>query len=142
MTWFRQTPGCLYENGEMHKGLTVEQNTMWGSTLDKSTVIRRSAIGLSEDGKILYVGISEATTATAIAKAMHHGGAHHIAQLDVNFSYPKFVTVEPRDGDAKNPTVKAIIDGFEYTEDDYVRNDMKRDFFYLTRKDPAELTAH
>jgi hypothetical protein len=139
MLWFRQTPMCMYESGEMHEGLRVEQNTHWGATLDKDTVIRRSAIGLDQEGKVLYVGISEATTATAIAKAMHHAGAAHVAQLDVNWSYPKFVTIEPRDGDAANPYVKAIIDGFEYGEDDYVKKPMSRDFFYLARKPPAEV---
>jgi hypothetical protein len=133
MVWFRQTPACMFENGEMHKGLTVEENTMWGATLDKDTVIRRSAIGLDETGGILFVGISEATTATAIAKAMNHAGAKHVAQLDVNWSYPKFVTVE---ADGK---VKAIIDGFEYTDEDYVKKPMHRDFFYLTRKDPIDV---
>jgi hypothetical protein len=139
MVWFRQTPMCMYENGEMHKGLTVEENTHWGSTLDKDTVIRRSAIGLNAAGDVLFVSISEATTATAIAKAMHHAGAQHVAQLDVNWSYPKLVTVEPKDGSFDAPIVKAIIDGFEYTEDDYVRKEAQRDFFYLTRKDAAEV---
>jgi hypothetical protein len=139
MLWFRQAPMCMYEGGTMHKGLLAEENTLWGATLDKDTVIRRSAIGISEDGATLYVGISEATTATAIAKAMHHAGAHNVAQLDVNWSYPKLVTVEPRDGDASSPVVKAVIDGFEYTEDDYVRKAMHRDFFYLTRKTAEEV---
>lgn len=141
MTWFRQTPACMFEQGEMHKGLTVETNTLWGATLDRDTVIRRSAIGLSEDRGTLFVGISEATTASAIAKAMNHAGAFDVAQLDVNWSYPKFVTVEPVDGDAKNPVVKAIVKGFEYKEDDYVRRPNPRDFFYLTRKPAAEVPA-
>lgn len=141
MLWFRQAPMCMYEGGAMHKGLLAEENTLWGATLDKDTVIRRSAIGISADGSTLFVGISEATTATAIARAMNHAGAANVAQLDVNWSYPKFVTVEPRDGDAANPVVKAVIDGFEYTEDDYVKKEMHRDFFYLTRKTPEEVAA-
>jgi hypothetical protein len=139
MVWFRETPACMFEDGVMHKGLVAEENTLWGATLDKDTVIRRSAIGMSEDKKTLFIGISEATTATAIAKAMHHAGAYQVAQLDVNWSYPKFVTIEPRDGSLADPKVKAIIDGFEYTEDDYVKKPMARDFFYLTRKAPDEL---
>lgn len=141
MQWFRQTPACMFEGGEMHKGLLVENNTLWGATLDRDTVIRRSAIGLSEDRGTLYVGISEATTASAIAKAMNHAGAFDVAQLDVNWSYPKFVTVEPTDGDANNPTVKAIIKGFEYKEDDYIKRPMTRDFFYLTRKPASAVPA-
>lgn len=141
MVWFRQAPMCMYEDGAMHKGLLSEENTLWGATLDKDTVIRRSAVGISEDGKTLFVGISDATTATAIAKAVHHAGAHHVAQLDVNWSYPKFVTVEPQEGDASKPLVKAIIAGFEYTEEDYVRKAMHRDFFYLTRKSRETVAA-
>jgi hypothetical protein len=140
MVWFRQAPACMLEGGELHKGLAVEQNTLWGATLDKDTVIRRSAIGLSRDGLTLFVGISEATTALAIAKAMAHAGAHDVAQLDVNWSFPKFVTLEPVDGDAAHPVATAIVKGFEFKEDDYVRSPMTRDFFYLTRK-PAESSA-
>jgi hypothetical protein len=136
MVWFRQAPACMLEGGELHKGLAVEQNTLWGATLDKDTVIRRSAIGLSKDGQTLLVGISEATTALAIAKAMAHAGAHDLAQLDVNWSFPKFVTLEPQDGDAERPVAKAIVKGFEFKEDDYVRSAMTRDFFYLRRKSP------
>ncbi|MFO0552754.1 MAG: hypothetical protein U0271_30460 [Polyangiaceae bacterium] len=139
MSWFRQTPACMVEGGELHKGLVVEENTLWGATLDRNTVIRRSAIGLSEDGGTLFVGISEATTALAIASAMQHVGAYNVAQLDVNWSFPKFVTIDPTNGDASNPTVKAIIDGFEYKPDDYVRRAALRDFFYVTRKPIAEL---
>jgi hypothetical protein len=134
MVWFRQAPACMLEGGELHKGLAVEQNTLWGATLDKDTVIRRSAIGLSRDGQTLFVGISEATTALAIAKAMAHAGAHDLAQLDVNWSFPKFVTLEPVDGNAEQPVATAIVKGFEFKEDDYVRIPMTRDFFYLTRK--------
>lgn len=135
MVWFRQAPMCMYENGEMHPGLTVEENTHWGATLDKDTVIRRSAVGLSEDGQVLYVGISDATTATAIAKAMHFVGSYHVAQLDVNWSYPKAFTVEPKPDAANEVVVKPIVDGFEFSPDDYVRKEAMRDFFYVTRLD-------
>jgi len=138
MIWFRQTPMCMVEENVLHPALALETNTHWGSTLDKNTVIRRSAIGLSADSKVLFVGISEATNATTIATAMQFAGAVDVAQLDVNFSYPKFVTVErapePKEGRAKDWVVQAIVKGFEYTDSDYIRKEMSRDFFYLTRK--------
>ena len=133
MIWFRETPMCMFENGEMHKGLTVDSNTHWGATLDKDTVIRRSAVGLSEDQKTLYVGISEATSATAIAKAMHFVGAYDVAQLDVNWSFPKFFTVEPKPSNASEVEVKPLVDGFEFSPDDYFKKEATRDFFYVTR---------
>jgi hypothetical protein len=136
MRWWRQTPHCMMEQGKLHPGLTVDGNTNWGSTIEGSTVIRRSAIGLSEDGKILYIGIGDSTTAPAIAKAMKHAGSHAIAQLDVNWSFPKFLTYEPKEPGGTELIAKPLTSGFEFTEDEYVRQRAQRDFFYLTRKGP------
>ena len=141
MLWWRQTPPCMFEQGKLHPGLTVEKNTRWGATLDGDTVIRRSAIGASADGKTVYVGIGDSTTATAIAKAMHHAGAHDVAQLDVNWSYPKFVLFGPRDPGAQELIATALCKGFEFTEDDYVRKASPRDFFYLTRRNAPQASA-
>ena len=136
MRWWRGTPGCMVELGKLHPGLAADDNTYWGSTIEGSTVIRRSAIGLSEDGKILYVGIGDSTTAPAIARAMKHVGSHSVAQLDVNWSYPKFLTYEPRIPGDSALVAKAICKGFDFAEDEYIGQRAQRDFFYLTRKGP------
>lgn len=86
MRWYRQAPNCMYENGEMHPNLSGHYVKKWGATLDGNTVIRRSAVGLSPDGKILYVGISNHTTAKVMAAGMSHAGASNVAQMDVNWS--------------------------------------------------------
>jgi hypothetical protein len=137
--FWRQTPGCLVEQGQMHAGLAVESNTYWGSKIGGDTVIRRSAIGISADGRTLYVGIGDFTTATSIAKGMSHAGAHDVAELDVNWSFPKFVLYEPRPGagSAADLVAVPISKGFEWTEDDYIRDPSPRDFFYLTRISPG-----
>lgn len=133
MRWWRQTPDCMVDGGELHIGLRSEKNTYWGATLKGETVIRRSAIGISADGKTLFSGIGDHTTARAIATAMKHAGASHVAQLDVNWSYPKFVVYRDRtDG---QPEATKLCDGFEFSPDEYVRTVAIRDFFYLTRRD-------
>lgn len=134
LAWWRQTPACMVEDGALHPGLTVKDNLNWGATIDGETVIRRSAIGLSKDGRILYVGIGDHTTAPKIAEAMQHVGAPTIAQLDINWSYPKFVTYLPKDDGSGDLVAKALVEGFEYTEDEYIRQRAERDFFYLTKK--------
>ncbi len=132
MLWYRQAPGCMYENGQRHVGLAEEMATAWGATVDGETVIRRSAVGLSADGRVLYVGITNHTTARALADGMHHAGAASVAQLDVNWSYPKIVTFEA-DGGGELQAV-ALAKGFELHDDDYVRRPAPRDFFYLAKK--------
>ncbi len=132
--WWRQTPACMVENGKLHPGLVSEKNTLWGATLDRNTVIRRSAIGVSEDGLTLYAGIGDDTTATAMARGMFHAGAFHVAQLDVNWSYPKFVVYRPRDASNSELVAEKIAKNFEFSEDEYIRKRAARDFFYLVRK--------
>jgi hypothetical protein len=129
--WWRQAPGCMAQDGQLHPGLRDRENTYWGATLDGKTVIRRSAIGVSADGKTLYSGIGDHTTARAIAVAMKHAGAAHVAQLDVNWSYPKLVLYRPSPA---GPVAEKLCDGFEFSEDEYVRQPADRDFFYVTSK--------
>jgi hypothetical protein len=90
-----------------HNGDTIASDE---STYD--TVIRRSAIGLDASRRILYVGISNNTTARALAEGMHHAGAVDVAQLDVNWSYPKFLLYKL--GDNGEVVAQAPVDGFEY----------------------------
>lgn len=138
MVWYRQAPQCMYEGGKIHPGLTAGSGLKWGATLDGDTVIRRSAVGLSQDGQILYVSITNHTTARALADAMRHAGAVDIAQMDVNWSYPKFVTFEAAAPGEKRKAV-ALASGFEFSEDEYIRKRSRRDFFYAVRRKTARV---
>jgi hypothetical protein len=129
-SWWRQTPDCMYENGKINPRLAGGRVSKWGSTLDGETVIRRSAIGVDAAGTTLYVGISNHTTAPAIARGMHHAGAATVAQLDINFSYPKFVTFRESPA-TKLKVAVPLADGFEYSEHEYLRKPSVRDFFYV-----------
>ncbi len=139
MRWWRQTPSCMVDEGELHPLLRAPEVRNWGATLDGNTVIRRSAVGLDRDGKVLFVAISNHTTAAAIGLGLRHAGASAVAQLDVNWSYPKFLSYEPGEGGALAPV--ALASGFEFSEDEYIRKRSLRDFFYLTRKAPAPPAA-
>jgi hypothetical protein len=132
MVFWRQTPACMYEEGLLHPNLRAGAEKKWGSTLDGETVIRRSAIGVSADGAFLYMAISNNTTAAAIADGVHHAGAAAVAQLDVNFSYPKFVLFEK--GSASERQAVALASGFEFSSDEFIRQPSRRDFFYVTPK--------
>lgn len=139
MEWYRQAPNCMVEEGEMHPALKMHRSRKWGATLDGNTVIRRSAVGLSEDRQILYVGISNHTTAKVMADGMRHAGAETVAQMDVNWSYPKFVTYEKREDGLLYPV--ALADGFEFSDALYLRERSMRDFFYLARKEEIAPTS-
>jgi hypothetical protein len=135
MLWFRQTPECMWENDKLHAGLQAGAGLRkWGATVDGETVIRRSAIGLNLDRSVLYVAITNHTSARVLADGLHHAGASDVAQLDVNWSYPKFVTFEPI-GHTSVLHPVPLAPGFEFSDDEYLRKKEKRDFFYILRKD-------
>jgi hypothetical protein len=134
MQWWRQTPPCLYQNGKMHGSLWEEETTSFGAAVGGDVVIRRSAIGLGPEAKVLYVGISNFTTARAIADGMRHAGAHDVAQLDVNWTFPKFLTYQQRDGGP--PRAEVLVEGFVYEPDEYVAKRSPRDFFYIVAAEP------
>lgn len=133
MTWWRQTPICMFDEGQPHPALAMKKLGWGAASVSGTTVIRRSAIGLNEDRTVLYIGIGDAVTGHAMGTAMHHAGAHNVSQLDVNFSFPKFVLYESIEGGK----LKAVplTENFEYAEDQYVGDQSARDFFYLTRNE-------
>jgi hypothetical protein len=133
LAWWRQTPGCMFENDVLHPGLRSPDTKNWGATLDGNTVIRRSAVGLSSDGKTLFVGISNSTTARAMAFGMHQAGAVSVAQLDVNFSFPRFVVYQP-DPETGELTALGAVKGFLHEPDEYLGRASTRDFFYVTAR--------
>jgi hypothetical protein len=134
MLYYRQTPPCLVEDGKLHEILEeYAYARKWGATVSGETIIRRSAVGLSEDGRTLLYGLGEAMTAQAIARGMQAAGAHWVAELDVNYSYPRLLFYERGPDDAPIAS-SAIIPSIDFTADEYVTRPSVRDFFYLTRR--------
>jgi hypothetical protein len=133
MAWFRQAPMCMFDEGKPNP--LLDSNLGWGAAaVSGTTVIRRSAIGLDASGKILFVGIGDFLTGKTIATAMHHAGAHYVSQLDVNFSFPKFLTYEHKEPGSKELKAIPLTKKFEFAEDQYVGGRSERDFFYLVRR--------
>ena len=134
MEAYRQTPRCLVENGQRHPELENKYNTSWGAVVDKGTVIRRSALGLSENGRILFFGMGDSLTARSLADGMKAAGAHYAAQLDINQVYPRFVFFDERK-EGKIYASEPLCPGFNFGPNDYVHSPMARDFFYITTPD-------
>lgn len=137
LAWWRQTPTCLVENGEFGKGVLSDGNINWGTSVHGSTFIRRSAIGIDEAGEVLFVGIGDSVSARLIAVALRHAGAHHVAQLDVNWTLPRFLTYDPKEPGSDRLEPTPLYEGLQYVRDEYVRERSSRDFFYVLRREPA-----
>jgi len=130
LVWWRQTPACLVENAKLHPAL-YDENTNWGAAIGGGTVVRRSAIALDPERTTLYVAVSNSTSPRTLAIGMQHTGATDVAQLDINFSYPRFVLFQKtQSGDRETVS---LFEGFKADKGDYLATPSPRDFFYLTR---------
>lgn len=137
MVFYRQTPPCLVEEGVVHERLQTERNTKkWGAAEDGKTEIRRSAIGVSKDGRTLFVAIGEWTTAQSLARALSVAGVWSAAQLDINYSFTRFTLYEHRD-DGTLRASSPLLSELKFTQKGYIESSAFRDFFYLRHAEPA-----
>lgn len=134
--WFRQSPRCMVEQGALHPGLRDANARGWGATLEGETVIRRSAIALTEDASTLVVAVTNFTTARALAVGMRAAGGWNVAQLDVNQSFPKFLLF-PRD-EKGTRHAESLFHGFLFERDEMLDEPTARDFFYVLRRPSDE----
>ena len=100
-------------------------------------MIRRSAIGLDRTGRCSSTALGEAVTAQALARAMHAVGAEDAAQLDVNYSYPRFLFFDKTRAATRRASAAALIPGIKYQTPSTPAAAELRDFFYLTRRRPS-----
>jgi hypothetical protein len=133
MKSFRQTPRCLAEEGQASARL-ADAATGWGVSVDGETVIRRSAIGLDKEKKVLFYGVGDAQSAKSIAEALTAAGAVDIAMLDVNQAFPRFLFYSHDGGPTDPPHAKSSLIPAEYKPTEYVERSWYRDFFYVTRR--------
>jgi hypothetical protein len=132
MQAFRQTPPCLVTAGVENKGLS-EGSKGWGAAVDGATVIRRSAIGLDKDRKTLFYGSGDSLSALTLARAMTSAGAVDVAELDVNWSFPRFLFYKHG---APNPEVRESLIPCSFRKNEHTGISYYRDYFYVVREAP------
>ena len=135
---FRQTPQCLFEAGTMNRELS-DGTRNWGAAVGGDTVIRRSALGLDASRRILFYGMGDNLTARTLGEALVTAGATDVAELDVNWTFPRFLVYGHT---GSSPAVVApLIPVAPYKPGEYVTSGWHRDFFYVARKAPTDAGA-
>lgn len=136
---WRQTPPCLVANGVTHPLLDASGAARrWGISIEGKLEIRRSAVGVDASGTILYFGIGEEVTPKDLAEAMKAAGAVDAAELDINWSYTRFLVYGAPDGGEVPEVVFTLLPKMKYGRGEYVSRPATRDFFYVRIADRAE----
>lgn len=131
LAWFRQTPPCLIEDGTPSAALPHEyQAKRWGGAEDGRKDIRRSAIGLGSDPDVLYFAIGEWVTAEWLTAALVAAGIQHAAELDINYSYTRFIVYQHPPGGELVAT-SPLLTELKAPRREFWKDPSDRDFFYI-----------
>ncbi|MDI7274983.1 MAG: DPP IV N-terminal domain-containing protein, partial [Anaerolineae bacterium] len=133
MVSYRQNCPPLIENGQ----ITAETGklTLWGLSISNQVYLYRSGLGLTRDGRLVYVA-GKPLSAYTLARALQMAGAVYAMQLDVDEWHVCFITYDVQQGEGEaGPVVtghklRSDMHGF----DGYFLRPFQLDFFYLTRR--------
>ncbi len=130
---WRQNARLITQNGQITERVYNGSATTWGSSINGDVVTWRSALGLSEDGQVLYFAAGPSLSMPALAETMLTAGAYNSLLLDINESWVHFTAVRPTDDDlAAEPL---LPEGMSSNPDRYLKQSA-RDFFYITLVTP------
>jgi len=129
---YRQTPPCLLEGGEVHPRLVKRDERPWGGRDPKRKTRRRSAVGIDASGRILFYGFGVETGPKRMAEGMRHAGATGAAQLDINWSWTRFLLVGRPTPAADLEITSTLVPKMNHSKAGYLSKPAERDFFYLS----------
>ena len=131
LSWLRQTAPCLIEDGTKNADLASEYRAKkWGGAEDGNKEIRRSAIGVGADPGVLYFAIADYATAEWLADGLLAAGITTAAQLDINYSYTRFIVYE-RGPSGELRATSPLLKDLKAPRNEYWKEPTERDFFYL-----------
>lgn len=134
LTAYRQTPPCLLSAGEVSKEMSREGSTRrWGAAKGGDLWVRRSAIGLDASGEVMFYAFGDWTSATTLTRALKAAGVAHAAQLDMNWSFIKFLLFKP--GPDGSPVEGEFLEPeVRHSPGEHIQRHSQRDFFYWVRR--------
>ena len=132
MVSYRQNCPPLIEDGT----ITAETGklTLWGLSVSDEVYLYRSGLGVTKDGRLLYV-CGRSLSAYTLARALQMAGAWYAMQLDIDEFHVAFITYDVQPGAGGAPLVTghkllANMRGF----DGLFLEPFQLDFFYLVRR--------
>lgn len=131
---FRQTPPCLVVEGKLHPKLQRGIDKPWGGNHADHKTRRRSAVGVSKDGRTLFYALGSETDPQKLAEALVAAGAQFAAQLDINWNWTRLFTFAPADSAIE--VSASLVEQMAKDRGEYLSRPSGRDFFYVQRRRP------
>jgi hypothetical protein len=129
---WRQNGPLIIQNGQINPHTAVTDPQVWGYTTDGTIATGRSALGISQDGSILFYAVGFDLILPALTRAVQDAGAFQAIQLDINNFYTHFEAFTV--GSDNQLTAVPLLDQMKGPGDHRYLTINKRDFFYVTTK--------
>jgi hypothetical protein len=130
---WRQAPPCLLENGTPNP-LAARQPRKYATSIEGRLDVRRSALGVDAGGRVLFYALGEEIEPAALGVAMASAGAAGAAQLDINWSYTRFLLYGRPSPGAPPEVTATLLPKIQHSRLGYVQKPSARDFFYLAHR--------
>jgi hypothetical protein len=131
---YRQTPPCLVMSDRLHEKLQAFDERAWGGLDPKRKTRRRSALGVDRSGRWLFYAIGEEMGARTLAEGMRYAGAEFAAELDINWSWTRFLLFSDGETPAELAVASTLIPQMVYERGECVTRSAARGFFYVLRR--------
>jgi len=131
----RQELRLLVDNGQTAAGLAANEKAQWGNVLGNSIYVSRSALGVTRDGALIYVG-GPGLDAVDLARLLERAGAVRAMELDINSEWVNFATFDPgTDGLATLSTAQDLLPAADMSGAyRYFASYWQRDFLTLSAR--------
>jgi hypothetical protein len=103
----RQNLKLLVDHGKVSANSNSDVMTNWGATLGGGYYVWRSGLGITKDGRIVYV-YGSALNAQDLGLLLQRAGAVEGMQMDINPSWMKFDYYQAK-GNPANPTPVTLL---------------------------------
>ena len=103
----RQNLKLVVDHGQVPASVNQDVQTNWGATLGGSYYVWRSGLGITKDGRIIFV-YGPALNVSELANLLHEAGAVEALQLDINPEWMSFEYYQ-RDGHPSDPTPLKLL---------------------------------
>jgi hypothetical protein len=129
----RQNLDLLVEGGKPVAGLNASDTTQWGLTLGNAVYVWRSALGVTANGALVYVG-GPGLNITDLANLLVDAGAVRGMELDINTDWVNLATYAPTpsNGAASASNGTDLLPTMAGAPDRYFQSWWARDFFTMS----------
>jgi len=103
----RQNLKLIVDNGKVPASVNEDVETSWGATLGGGYYVWRSGLGITRDGRIIFV-YGPALDVSDLAELLQRAGVVEGMQLDINPAWMNYEYYQA-DGDPADPTPVALL---------------------------------